>query len=108
MKHTSGPWHDGFCRFDGRELHLIVGNNGTPVISYAHSEFRGLPDNKTDDERLANQRLILAAPDLLDACIAALEISDRTLHNQYDGTRTPENQAVYDKVKAAINKALGK
>jgi hypothetical protein len=52
-------------------------------------------------------QLIAAAPDLLEACMKALELSDKTLHTRFNGNRSKEAQQVYEAVSAAVSKALG-
>lgn len=47
---------------------------------------------KSASEALANAHLIAAAPDLLEACVAALEVVD--------------SREVYEKLQQAIHKAL--
>lgn len=50
----------------------------------------------------ANAKLIAAAPDLLQACIDAVALSDK---NVTVFGRSAENQKMYDQVVAAIKKA---
>ena len=86
--HTPGPWR-------------IVQEDGYWVVRAANYDavcrlYAG-----------GNGDLIAAAPDLLEACKAGTEISERTLAED-GGFRTPEAQAVYDMVCAAIAKAEGR
>lgn len=65
-RHTPGPWtvdidgeFEGFINvYGGDSLEILV--KGT------------LSDERSDDESIANARLIAAAPDLLEACKRAL------------------------------------
>lgn len=69
MSHTPGPWKvmDIVRAFPGIEAErssiVVFGDEGED------SGVRG----KTRDERMANARLISAAPDLLEACKQALD-----------------------------------
>ena len=56
------------------------------------------------EEAKAYAKLFAAAPDMLSALQAALAVADKT----FTGVRTDECQAVYDQVKAAIDKATRK
>jgi len=59
---------------------------------------------KTDhEERIANARLIAAAPELLDAAKAVLQIWDDLYYNQSD----PEEREAWNTLRAAIAKAEG-
>ena len=86
--HTPGPWR-------------IVQEDGYWVVRAANYDavcrlYAG-----------GNGDLIAAAPELLAACKAGTKISERTLAED-GGFRTPEAQAVYDMVCAAIAKAEGR
>jgi hypothetical protein len=103
MKHTPGPWRvihfrgsiaDDFAVYtDGRENdHLVVG------------EFTGHPRT-----RLANARLVAAAPDLLDVLTAAenalaVAASYRPITRSPDGDRI---DAALARARAALAKARG-
>jgi hypothetical protein len=54
-------------------------------------------------ESISNAHLIAASPDMLSALQAAIALADKN----FTGVRTDECQAVYDQVKAAIDKATG-
>ncbi|MFC4232155.1 hypothetical protein ACFOW1_09650 [Parasediminibacterium paludis] len=100
--HTPGPWilTNGT---HGIYVHVINEAAKYPYKIIAQYEF-----NEVD--ALANAKLIAAAPDMLEALQAAIKLSDENLAANltagYDATRTPECQAVYDQVKAAIEKAI--
>lgn len=77
-KHTPGPWSaedkidDRGGWHDPRQRILITGPKGVLVANYT-TEFMEYPD---DDENAANARLIVAAPDMLEAlkdCVAVIE-----------------------------------
>lgn len=89
-KHTPGPW---VARADGPANWVIRS------VDYGDIVHRNCyPNPKVDTTTEADARLIAAAPDLLEACMAA----------RYD-THTPEGITEANKlIKAAIEKALGK
>jgi len=64
-------------------------------------------DDVGEYEAEHNARLFAASKDLLDACIKALELSDKRMIEEETEERTVECQNVYDTVKSAINKAIG-
>lgn len=96
-RHTPGPW----------SMHLV---DDTIVIiprrplpqkfsTLGHSEV-------ADEEDFANARLISAAPDLLDACMAMIEWDDREQDHAVDfNARMDLCRAAFDKARAAIFKA---
>lgn len=79
--HTAGPWElagwNGICNSQGEAIATVPHVRG-------HSSI-------TQDEAKANARLIAAAPDLLEACKAALTEGD--------------DYVAMEKIKAAIRKA---
>lgn len=98
-KITQGIWKADMNPFyaKGTDVRFaIVSDEYASDISVAYG--------RSIEESEANAKLIAAAPDLLNACIAALELSDKDLEEKYEG-RSEECQAVYDIVKAAIKKA---
>lgn len=97
-KHTPGPW-------------TIADDNGTDIGIIARKRGRGgqmvamvtvdedVPQD--DDERLANARLIAAAPDLLSACKRAVHLYDHDdATSVLEWVNSPE-------FRAAIAKAEG-
>lgn len=102
VKHTPGPWQvcAGFIKTYYPSDALIV-NAGTRTsdVAWVPCRYEDLPE--MDVTQRANAALIAAAPDLLDACIAALEVIDELIGADYDITG---EQA---KCKAAIAKAKG-
>ena len=84
-KHTPGPWIADLYE-DGCFVVRPHGKEG-PLIAERGVWF--------DDESHANARLIAAAPDLLEACLATLDAEAGDL-------------TAYEMVKAAIAKAEGK
>lgn len=96
-RHTPGPW----------SMHLV---DDTVVIiprrplpqkfsTLGHSEV-------ADEEDFANARLIAAAPELLDACMAMIEWDDRERDHAVDfNARMDMCRAAFDKARAAISKA---
>jgi len=108
-KHTAGPWHYGEafqilkgdtpCEFRG------IGN-GAVHIGYA-SITGAVPDPEAE----ANARLIAAAPELLEACEAALEYLNRNrpkgnIRDNFTALNEHEN-GVVKPLRAAIAKAKG-
>lgn len=90
--HTPGPWRVDIFRYNapGREaVPTIV----TPADAIAEACPLWCPDDR-EAERLANARLIAAAPDLLAACQAAL--------SQLTEEREEYLQADIDQLRAAI------
>lgn len=86
-KHTPGPWYlslmTGFV-YNNENLEKLICTTESGPDCY-----------KFTDEQLANARLIAAAPELLDACLAA----------DWNSLDIPES--VRDKLTAAIAKATG-
>lgn len=94
-KHTPGPWKIlDTTRCNGYEIFRIGGNNAGG--SWAESI--------TSGDRDANARLIAAAPELLEALLAA--IPELPTHDHPDGLADYECPALR-KARAAIAKATG-
>ena len=98
IKHTSGPWSI-----------LIEGNNcfvESPEKWTIARVSHPFPFTTTDDERDANARLIAAAPDLLEALIAAEAALNKIrvccMHTAWDATGPAVIAA-----RAAISRATG-
>jgi hypothetical protein len=90
-KHTPGPWKLSESLDEKNALtHSVVDSSGFP-ISYA------LPNTHALPELMANARLLAAAPDLLEAAIAALSIIS---------IERPDGSICADLI-AAIRKAKG-
>lgn len=93
MKHTPGPWK----AIEHKSVNL---NDYIQILAgswdIAHNKFSA----RNWEEEQANARLIAAAPDLLEACQAALN----DLYRQMDSQMTEETE---QKVKNAIAKATG-
>ena len=90
-KHTPGPWenHKWNC-----EEHQISANGGTiSLVSHSHSL---VPEAEAD----ANARLIAAAPDLLEACRAAI-----LAIGEWTGKAPPTLNTAFEKCMAALAKA---
>lgn len=60
-KHTRGPW-----KLD--EFNKVVDSDGNPIKSYSHIAMGGYTE-----ERMANLKLIAAAPELLEESIKLIE-----------------------------------
>lgn len=91
-KHTPGPWELAYeLDGDGDAVRVSrAGHNFDVALVYGHGG-----DALSDHERNANARLVAAAPDLLSALRAVVEIADR---------KTVE----FDAARAAIAKAEGR
>lgn len=87
--HTPGPWS---VEYDGS---VVMAHQ---VVSSAPG-----PDGSTREERLANARLIAAAPDLVAALASLLAVATRDRRKLGGRTDSPTFQAA----KAALEKALG-
>jgi hypothetical protein len=98
-KHTPGPWKVA-PSIEGDFLGIFpdTGKMELPIAKFS--------DIVRAEINAANGRLIAAAPDMLAALKAAVEISDRRLDPALG--RTGECQAVYDQCAAAISKAEGR
>ncbi|MDX1117061.1 hypothetical protein GOL29_03295 [Sinorhizobium medicae] len=90
-KHTPGEWKFGVRRDNSIWLSLGDPRKGPHYQGDLYASE-------------ADARLIAAAPELLAALKAAIELSDRRLT---EAGRTEEAQAVYDQVASAIAKAEG-
>ena len=90
MPHTSGPWEHAIEQ-DGenRNICVFAAENRGIICDIGGGEF---------DERLANARLIAAAPELLAACKWALT-NAMAAGNEW----TPYCNAI----RSAVNKATG-
>jgi hypothetical protein len=97
-----GPWHWGE---DGRSVFAAVNGVDRRIASvvtlreFHTDDVRG-PTEAEHAARLANARLIAAAPDLLEACTEVL-----AAHNGGDGRSIGQVVGI---VRAAIAKAVGK
>lgn len=97
MRHTSGKWvlNETYAEVRNEKAYLI---------------HRGAPKNATPftkEEKLANARLIAAAPDLLVACKEIFSIlpplwGDRVINGKI---KLEINEEVFYQIEAAINKA---
>jgi hypothetical protein len=99
-KHTPKPW-----RNDGREIEpsrghrveYVEATNGDGFVAQVWT-----PSDGDASKRIANARLIAAAPDLLAACeamVAACELTDEAYYDTID--------AATEQARAAIAKAKG-
>ena len=94
-KHTPGPWKCGqYLGHSFWVVHTDVGDRGRGMDIV--EGVAGL----TPEQRLANARLIAAAPELLDALKEIVDAADGDGWNQLD--------ASFKKARAAILKAKGK
>ena len=92
MTHTKGPWR---AYPDERVSAITLGDVDT-FVAYVH------PVGGRDQQR-ANQRLIAAAPDLLEALEAVVRVSDDH-HHTAEGAAHDFSLAA-EKARAALSKA---
>lgn len=99
-KHTPGPWT---LADDGTPFVYKIGERGSNVFSLSVQGGGHPSDVASFDERVANARLIAAAPDLLDALIEIVEDLTHEDHEPGDWSQ----HVVVKKARAAIAKATG-
>ena len=75
----------------------VISKDEGRVVSNCMGYSTSINSDKARDENLANAKLIIAAPDLLEACILM----------KNNGFQTPSNKD-YNKLVEAINKATSK
>ena len=94
-KHTPGPW---FACCTERTPHFVFSESSEKTICGIYnndpedSKYESLEQVLTIEEARANSKLIASAPDLLEALMEVVRISDR-------------NHIAWDKAKQAIKKA---
>jgi hypothetical protein len=93
MKHTPGPW---VCVTDCVDA-VLIGNEDRSVAVARVQSWAGEP-KKT--QREANAKLVAAAPELLEACMAAIAATGGS--EVWDG----ETKAFLQLCEAAIAKAI--
>ena len=88
-KQTKGPWEE-----------LTPSDNIWPPRVFAGSEIIAMVDNSdmTQDEKIANARLIAAAPDMLEALLGMVRLAE------LDGV---DDRIICHESRAAIAKATG-
>ena len=103
--HTQGPWALKQGKYGGpHEIQWAPGKSYGTVASVSMAGFQELPEALSDAERLANARLIAAAPEMLAALLKLVEAVDPAV-----GGLTLEDWAtepVAD-ARAAIARATG-
>lgn len=95
-QHTPGPWKV-FTTSDGSKVIGIGDRNGEGVADCGFGIWRG-----GSEEALANARLIAAAPDLLSALKALMQV-----HRDQDtvGVMPADKAIAYGKAEAALARA---
>lgn len=104
MSHTPGPWSAGFLGNDWDDEMCIVAY-GQGGICYLSNSVHGLSHGdrpRTLEDQEANARLIAAAPDLLSACQAFLNLFCNS-----DMRPEDECHVIAAQCHDAINKATG-
>ena len=100
-KHTPGPWEFGPSHSStGLAGQLVV----RPAGEFPHGEWVADVGSMYDDHRVANARLIAAAPELLEALKEVTMVLDRIFDVE---DRTPEPNSISGRARAAIAKATG-
>lgn len=74
-KHTPGPWEARRTSGNG-EVATIYGLRGGYVTIFGKREYVGKTEDDLYEEREADLRIVLAAPDLLAACKQVLDASE--------------------------------
>ena len=98
--HTPGPWKVFNDNEFGDVLYVRL-----PGSKFCNNEIAVLYD-PANTSRIANARLIAAAPDLLEAAELALSTAEAWIHDQLDGTSSLEAEIEkLEPVRAAIAKA---
>lgn len=101
LKHSKGKWG---CVFTLNKSRAVRNKGGIIATIYKPSRYSGQDeryDNELEEAR-CNQRLIAEAPELLNACIHALEMcEDRVMPTENDLT------IMAGRLKAVIEKAIG-
>jgi len=78
---------------------LSISNPSRGIVAWASRSV-----SRTNEETIANARLIAAAPDLL----AALRNSREYIQADFEGIRDPRENELLDEIAAAIKKAEGR
>ena len=99
MKHTPGLWHQS----ENYHLAVNAGKKHIAMINYYHHPDPDLDVNM--EEAKANMSLIIAAPDLLAACKAALEFAEHVHFGTYG--LAAESGTTAEMLQAAIAAAEG-
>lgn len=95
-KHTPGPWEAAGC--------VVYGSDGDSVADLS------LNGRRHPDVTEANTRLTAAAPDLLEACEAALNALYDIIRSEFATSRNPhpaDDDPDIAHLRAAIAKAKG-
>lgn len=107
-KHTPGPWQ--IHRVNSDDVFILENRKARnePVFGY-NRKIAEMPhwSDENYNEKMANARLIVAAPDLLAAAKHAVEFF-HGMHSGEPGDATYEKIHAYQSIVAAIAKAEGK
>lgn len=106
MPHTPGPWQTSIIRDEpnGNATCVLATVPYLGSFSVADCDTFGAKSFVSDNERIDNATLIAAAPDLLEACKAALE-EFQHLGQALGEFTQPQMVEAWNKVEAAIAKA---
>jgi len=106
MKHTQGKWFVHKYNMTGYSLHHPLSIKSDVVSTRGNPTHIALLGTGTD-ERLANAKLISAAPDLLEACKMALDFLWNNEPKKKTGRSILHAQALYHTLESALAKAEG-
>ena len=105
---TPGPWMERGHGRGGCKCGQVWSKTADRCVAATFVDTDELGMDVPDDQRRANARLIAAAPDLLEACLAAMRIQE--LWSPVTGDHDVECEVLFSvkkKFEAAIAKALG-
>ena len=94
--HTPGPWNT-FTKMPG-----VYAESGREIVFHAH-----LSRSADESERLANARLIAAAPELLEALEELVSRRESACAERGEMDRLAGSDGRYNRARAAIAKAKG-
>lgn len=114
-KHTPGPWQEKHWDGNNQITITAVAMRGPNVLALTRPPMTSVMDKDGNptfecrsadvDEAEANANLIAAAPELLDACIMALEAEEFRLGKRGRGW---DRAFMVERLSAAIAKAEGR
>ncbi|NCX56408.1 MAG: hypothetical protein EBW87_04325 [Burkholderiaceae bacterium] len=107
LEFTPGPWRECGHEKGGCKCGMIWSRPADRCVASTFVDVDGFGMDVPDEQRIANARLIAAAPDLLEACMAAMRIAD--LWSPVTGDHDEECAALYamrQKFESVIAKAL--
>ena len=111
IKHTPGPWNSKLViAWQGPNYIKVVGSNGAEIAAiqpHPNGSGQRLNNDELEEIAKANERLIAAAPELLEACkevLSYLPTHDGKLIDASDPCEKIQLQ-IANQLKKAIHKA---